>query len=307
MKVLITGGTGYVGSTLREYIRAQGHDVRLLVRSGSEHKVDSPSSYEIIVGDVFNTNACLRACDGCAAVVHLVGIIREFPSQGVVFDQFHRVATINMVDAARRSGVERFVHMSALGARENAVSTYHRTKYKAEQYLQKSPLRWTIFRPSWIIGAGDGLTEQISELVHKIIVPLIDGGRMLVQPIALEDVCTCMSKALAMPETQSAIYELGGADRITMKEIIHSVAAHMGVKIRTMDVPTWAIRPIVAALERFPSFPLTRDQLRMMAEENVCEVDRYVKTFRVEPKPFAEVLPTVIGDRAAHGRSAVLL
>ena len=294
MKVLLTGGTGYVGSRLRDYIKKEGHEVRLLVRRGSEHKIPSTGTFEIERGDIFDTNACLRACEGCDAVVHLIGIIREYPSRGIVFDEAHRVATANIVDAAGRMGVERFVHMSALGASEDAASLYHRTKFAGEQEVQRSSLRWTIFRPAWVFSPGDQLTQTFVDLIHRPVTPLINGGTALMQPIALEDVCTCMARSLAMPETQSQIFELGGPDRIAFREIVQKLATNLGEKLRTMVVPAWAVRPVVMSFQRFASFPLTLDQLRMLLEDNVCEIDRFVKAFQLEPKSFVKALPTLV-------------
>jgi NADH dehydrogenase len=307
MKVLITGGTGYVGSTLRRYVRDEGHEVRLLVRSGSENKIDSPALYEVTRGDIFNTNACLKACDGCDAVIHLVGIIREYPSRGITFDQCHRVATLNIVEAARRTGVERFIHMSALGTRPNAVSTYHKTKFAAEELVRSSPLRWTVFRPAWILGAGDHGTRQIRDLLRKPIVPLINGGKMLLQPVALDDVCTVMSKALRMPETQGKTYEVGGPNRLTFKDLLQRIAGELGIRRRTLSVPASLVKPVISILEGLPSFPLTRDQLLMLSEDNVCEIDAYVKAFRIEPKPFNEILPTLLREPAPARESHALV
>ena len=305
MKVLITGGTGYIGSRLRKQIKNEGHDVRLLVREGSESRAGS--SYEVVRGDIFNTNACLRACDGCDAVVHLVGIIREFPSKGITFDQYHRAATANIVDAARRSGVYRFVHMSALGTREGAASVYHQTKLAAERVVQESGLRWTIFRPSLVMGPGDGVTRHILDLIRKPFIPLINGGKTLFQPIALDDVCTAMSKARLMPETQQQIYEMGGPDRVAFKDLVQKIAVQLNVQKRTRSVPTWMLKPLVALLENSPSFPVTLDQLRMLADDNVCEIDRYVKTFQIEPKSLAQILPTLLGGSPAASRKPGLL
>lgn len=291
MKVLMTGGTGYVGSHLRDYVREEGHDVRLLIRRESTHKVGPASGFEVTEGDILNTNACLRACDGVDAVVHLVGLIREDRREGVTFDEMHRVATHNIVDAARRSGVERFVHMSALGTRADAASEYHRTKFAAEQIVQSCPMRWTIFRPSFTFARGDLLSRRIKELLSRPIVPLIDGGKSRLQPVALEDVCRCMASALAMPETQGQIYELGGPDRLTFRDLVGHAAVALNRGLKTMSVPAWAVRPAVAALQRFMSFPLTLDQLKMLVEDNVCEIDHYVKTFEIEPKSFLKALP----------------
>jgi uncharacterized protein YbjT (DUF2867 family) len=307
MKVLITGGTGYIGSRLRRVISEQGHDVRLLVRPGSDAALDGRDSYEIIEGNIFNTNSCLRACDRRDAVVHLIGIIREFPAKGITFDQHHRAATWNIVDAAKRSGVPRFLHMSALGVREDAVAAYHRTKFEAEKIVETSGLRWTIFRPSLVMGSGDHFTGEVIDLLDLPAVPMIGGGKTLFQPIALDDVCTVMTKALSMPETQQQIYELGGPDRISFKDLVAKVAGQVGVRYRTINVPMALLKPIVAMLERYPSFPLTRDQMRMLTEDNTCEIDRFVKAFQIEPRSFEQILPTLLGEAARSKKQPVLL
>ncbi len=298
MKVLMTGATGFVGSRLREIVRQDGHQVRLLVRKEGLEKAKNISpagAYEILLGDPFDTNACLRACDGCDAVIHLVGIIREFPAQGITFDEVHRVVTSNVVDAAKRTGMERFIHMSALGAREESASEYHRSKRAGEKIVELSGLRWTIFRPSWIFAPGDELSATIKDVVRHPVVPLIDGGRSLVQPVALDDACACMARSLRMPETQGKIYELGGPDRMSYREIFEQAASNMGRKARTVSVPSLMIRPFVEILQRFKSFPLTVDELKMLAEDNVCDIDQFVKTFRMKPASFRQAIPAMFG------------
>lgn len=298
MKVLMTGGTGFVGSRLRELVRDDGHEVRLLVRKESREKAEKVSpedAYEILYGDPFETNTCLRACDGCDAVIHLIGIIREVPARGITFDEVHRVATSNIVDAARRTGVCRFVYMSALGVREDSPSAYHRSKRAGEKIVEQSGLRWTIFRPSWIFAPGDELSVTIKDVIRRPVVPLVNGGRSLVQPIARDDVCACIARSLRMPETQGKIYELGGPERLSYREIFERAASTMGRRARTVSVPSGMIRPFVAILQRFRSFPLTVDELRMISEDNVCEIDHFVKTFRVEPSSFRQAIPAMFG------------
>lgn len=293
MKVLITGGTGYVGSALREAVKNAGHDVRLLVRPESEHKVVS-GAYEIAHGSIFNTNACLRATDGVDAVIHLVGLIREFPSRGVTFDEYHRQATKNIVESAEISGVGRILHMSALGTSEHAKSAYHQTKWAGEEVVRNSKLRWTIFRPAWIFSRGDELCTQFKKLAHMPLVPLFDGGETMQQPVALEDVCACFVRALEMPETQGQTYELAGPDRVAFKDILGTVASTLGAHVKTVSVPSKLIAPFVQVLQQFQSFPLTVDQLKMLSEDNVAEIDRFVKTFGLEPKSFSKALPGLV-------------
>ncbi|UCH83977.1 MAG: complex I NDUFA9 subunit family protein [Candidatus Latescibacterota bacterium] len=298
MRVLLTGGTGYVGSRLRDFLRDEGHEVRLFVRPSSKDKVKSlekKGEFDIVYGDIYQTNAVLHACDGVDAVVHLIGIIREFPARGITFEELHRVATSNVVDACRRHGVGRIIHMSALGASDDAESDYHRTKRAAERIVEASGMKWTIFRPSWIFSPGDELSRTIVALVNKPVLPLIGGGRSQMQPVALDDVCSCMARSLGMPETQGKIYELGGPDRLAFKEIVATAASQLGKSPTEMAVPAWAIRPFVWLLERFESFPLTLDQIKMLSKDNVCEIDPFVKTFQIEPKSFRDAIPALFG------------
>lgn len=298
MKILLTGGTGFVGSQLRDYLRRDGHEVRLLVRKESAGKIGDlakSGEFEIVYGDVMETNTCLHACSGRDTVVHLVGIIREHPSRGITFDEMHRVATGNLVNAAKRSGVWRFVHMSALGARDGAASEYHRTKRAAERVVESSGLQYTIFRPGWIFAPGDEMSAMIKDMVRKPVIPLIDGGRAQLQPIAAEDVCHCIAKSLRMPETQGRTYEMGGPDRLTYREVFEQAALLSGNKPKTVSLSGGLLRPVVKALERCESFPLTTDQLKMLREDNVCEIDAYVKTFGVQPASFRQALPAMFG------------
>jgi NADH dehydrogenase len=110
-----------------------------------------------------------------------------------------------------------------------------------------------------------------------------------------------------MPETQQQIYELGGPDRVSFKDLVTAIADQLNVQIRTTSVPAWMIKPVAALLGRSPSFPVTVDQLRMLTEDNVCEIDRYVKAFQIEPKSLAQILETLHGVSPEARRSPVLL
>jgi uncharacterized protein YbjT (DUF2867 family) len=303
MKVLLTGGTGYVGRTLREKLREQGHDVRLLVRRESEHKIGPGEGFEVVQGDVLESQACFKAVDGCAAVVHLVGIIREYPQEGTTYEAMHTEATFNIVDAARRMGIERFVHMSALGASPNARSRYHVTKFEAEEIVRKSGLRWTIFRPSVIFHPGDEFIRQLVELVHRPVVPVVDGGKALLQPVSLENVTDAMARSLHMPEAQGRVFEVGGPDRVQIVDLLERIAAHYQVWMNTMKVSSMFMKPVVKLLQRFKSFPLTVDQLTMLVEDNICDTTDFTATFGIEKlDSFEAALPSLL--EAAHVKAA---
>jgi NADH dehydrogenase len=295
MKVLLTGGTGYVGRTLREKLREQGHEVRLLVRRESAHKVGPGDGFDVVLGDVLDSHACMRATDGCDAVVHLVGIIREFPNDGTTYVAMHTEATFNVLDAARRMGIERFVHMSALGARPDSRSRYQTTKFEAEQIVTNSALRWTVFRPSVIFGPGDGFTRELAELVHRPLVPLVDGGKALLQPVSLDNVTDAMARSLHMARTQGKVYEVGGPDRLRFAELLKAVSTHFNVWPNTMSMSSRFMKPLVKTMQRFKSFPLTVDQLMMLVEDNVCDTGAFQSAFGIETlDSYEEALPSLL-------------
>lgn len=294
MKILLTGGTGFVGSALRRELKNQRHDVRLLVRSDSAAKIDAREGFDVLVGDVLDTHACLRAVDGCDTLIHLVGIRREDPQHGMTYEAMHTEATYAIVDAARRAKVKRIVYMSALGARDDAPSRYHRTKHEAEEIVRKSGMRWTFFRPSIIFGTGDEFHPLMADLVHRHIVPVIDGGKSLLQPVALENVVGPMARSVTMPETQGKTYEVGGPERLQFVEIMQKIARHYGVWPNTFAFSSIFAKPLVKLLERFPNFPLTYEELLMLLENNVCDNSEFVKTFGVELITYEDKIPSLL-------------
>ena len=291
----MTGGTGYVGRTLREKLREQGHEVRLMVRRGSEHKTGAAEGVEVVDGDVLDSHACLKAVDGCSAVVNLVGIIREYPDVGTTYVALHTEATFNVLDAAQRSGIGRFVQMSALGARPDSRSGYHRTKFEAEEIVRKSDLRWTIFRPSVIFSPGSEFIRELVDLAHRSVVPLIDGGKASLQPVSLENVTDAMARSLLMPETQHKTFEAGGPDRIRFRELLDRIAAHYKINMNTMAVSSTFLKPLVKLMQGFKSFPLTVDQMMMLIEDNVCDPAEFQSVFGYDKlDSFNEALPSLL-------------
>ena len=291
MKILLTGGTGFVGSAVRRELKAQGHDVRLLVRTQSVGKVDARDGFEVLPGDVLDTHACLRAVDGCDALVHLIGIRREYPRDGITYEAMHTEATYAVVDAARRAKVARVVFMSALGARPDAPSRYHKTKFESEEIVRNSGMRWTIFRPSIIFGPGDEFHPLVAELVHRQIVPVIDGARSLLQPVSINNVAGPMARSLVMPETQGRVFEVGGPEQLKFLDIMYKVARYYGVWPNTVSVSSMLARPIVKFAQRFQSFPLTYEELLMLLENNICDSTDFVKTFGVTLDAYEAHIP----------------
>jgi NADH dehydrogenase len=307
MRILLTGGTGFVGKAVLRRLHAEGHVVRLLVRSpDSESARKALASYgdgvESCSGDVLQHDTLAAACAGMDAVVHLVGIIAEHGSQ--TFENVHARGTRHLVDAARSEAVRKFVHMSALGTRPGAASRYHQTKWAAEQTVRRGAMAWTIFRPSIIYGPGDGFVgmfERISR--YSPVVPLAGNGRSRQQPVRVEDVATCFAGALSEMWAVGQTYDLCGPTPLTLREIVETILRVTGRRRLLLPLPLGLMRVQAALLEgiypvlfRRPP-PLSRDQLVMLQEDNVGQPETAIEHFRLIPQSFEDGLAAYLKTR----------
>ncbi len=283
--ILVTGGTGFVGSHLIPLLIEAGEQVRVLAR----HPVSLPT-VEMVAGDVRDLSAVVGATRGCRAVIHLVGIIRE--ERGLGFEVVHVGGTRNVIRACQEAGVPRLLHMSALGARAGARSRYHRTKWRAEELVRASGLAYTIFRPSVMFGAGNGFLRQIRDLVRRgPVVPIIGDGLSLLQPVWARDAAKCFLAALTAPETKGETYELGGPEVFGFCELVDLVAGAEGIEKPKVHLPVALMRPVVGILSRvLPGFPITGDQLTMLLEDNVCDIGPMCRILGGEPARLADHL-----------------
>lgn len=290
MKIFLTGGTGFVGSEVLRQLVAAGHTVKALVREGSEAKLAAQEGIDIHHGDITDAASLVGAMEGCDAVIHLVGIIREFPKRGVTFKRMHVIGTENVLEAAEEQGVNRYLHMSSNGTRERSSTGYHRTKWQAEEMVRNSTLDWTIFRPSLIFAPGSEFVHMLSEVIRKLpVVPVIGDGRYRMQPVALQEVASSFVKALEIPETIGKLFHLGGSESYSYDEILDLTSQAMGKgKATKIHQPLFMIKPMIRMMQGSEHFPITSDQLTMLIEGNICDTEEWETTFGITATSYAE-------------------
>ncbi|MDD2898439.1 MAG: complex I NDUFA9 subunit family protein [Desulfuromonadaceae bacterium] len=286
MEIFIAGGTGFVGEHLITALLGRGHSVRLLV-----HRRTPRLSGDITVveGDVTRLESFEQGASGCQAVINLTGIIREFPGRGITFDKLHLQATANLLTAASRNGISRYLQMSALGTRPNAVSAYHRSKWQAEESVRGSQLEWTIFRPSLIFGRHDEFINMLASQLRLVpAMPVIGTGTYRLQPIHADDVARCFTEALAMPKTIGQTYELCGPDRVRYIDLIDLIASVLKRPAPFKPhIPLALMKIIIPVMQKIPQFPITTDQLQMLLEESICGRE-WQETFGFTPRGLRE-------------------
>ncbi len=271
MKVLVAGGTGFIGSYLCRALAEGGHDVTALSRSPA----DTPEGVSSATGDVTAYDSIEPAVEGQDAVVNLVALSPLFEPKGgnEMHDRIHRGGTENLVRAAEAGGVDGFVQMSALGADPNGDTAYIRSKGQAEEAVRGSDLEWTIFRPSVVFGDGGefvGFTKRLKKMFAPVVpmYPLPGGGKTRFQPIHVEDLVPMLAAAVETDGHVGEIYEVGGPEVLTLREVTNLVyeAERKGITIVPLPMPLAKIG--LTVLGAVPGFPMGPDQYRSLNFDN---------------------------------------
>jgi NADH dehydrogenase len=283
VRVLVTGGTGFVGPKVVHELRARGHRVRTLVRRPDREQTLLAWGCELAAGDMTDPDSLRRAVERCDAVVHLVSVIRG-PRE-----DFGRVmvrGTHDLVSASREAGVGRFVLMSALGVseRNRDLVPYFRAKWEMERTVHESGLEHVILRPSFVFGRDGGILPMILRQVRLVpVTPVVGPGHERLQPIWVDDVASCLAQSVELLEAANRTFELGGPDVVTWNRFYERARTVLGVRRGAVHVPVGLARFGAGLLERLPGAPVTRDQLTMLTEggDNVCDLGPALETFEL--------------------------
>jgi len=295
--ILVTGGTGFVGSNLVRRLRKADLALRAVVRNPGKAQALKDIGVDVVEGDISDKASLEKAAEGCERVVHLVGIIQE--TAGADFRNVHVEGTRNVLEAARKAGARHFFYQSALGTRPGAKSEYHKTKWEAEELVRAGGIPYTILRPSLIYGPGDQFTIRLSEMIRRSpVLPIIGSGKSRVQPIYIEDVVSCIVKAMTSDSFYNEMYEIGGPEQLTFEEVTAAIAKAIGVKRPAVHMPLFLVKSAARMLESIlPRPPLTTDQLIMLQEDNVCGMGDIRDAFGIEPVLFHDGLRNFISQK----------
>jgi uncharacterized protein YbjT (DUF2867 family) len=292
-KILVTGGTGFIGPKVVHALRAHGHDVRVLVRRPERATRISGLGAELAAGDMTDPASLQAALDGVTQVVHLVAIIQGRPAE---FDRIMVGGTRSLIAAAKEAGVERFTLMSAIGAGDpaNEVVPYYRAKTAQEHELTTSGLEYTIFRPGFVFGQGGALPLFVSQVKLLPVVPVIGSGLQRSQPIWVEDVAEYFARSIGLPQAANRSFELGGPDTVDWNALYLTIAKVLGKRRRLLHLPFGLARTGAVLTQRLPGAPLTADQVTMLqlGDIVVSNTDA-VDTFKLPLVPLEEQIRRV--------------
>lgn len=333
-KVCILGGTGFVGRHITEKLNARGIRVRILTRQRERHRdMLVMPNVELIEANPLDPAALSAYLEGMDAVINLVGILNERrtgrkdlpPERRGDFHQLHVELPRLVVNTCAKLGVQRVLHMSALGADPVGPSAYQRSKGLGQEivrqagedsaalgwftYLNGPKLVWgrglqiTIFRPSIIFGRGDSFFNRFASLLRRIplFLPLAKPNARL-QPVWVEDVAEAYVRALENPRTFGQIYDLCGPKVYTLRELVEYTRSLIGSHKAVLSLPDWMAYAQAGVLEHLPGKLLTGDNLRSLSVDNVCAGESFPAVFGIQPTPVEAVVPTYLGRKSRTER-----
>ncbi len=284
MRVIIAGGTGFLGRHVTEALVATGHTVLLLARGTRTAR--AADGAELLQTDVGSDVLPLEAMRGCDALVNLIGIKREQGTQ--TFERAHVEATRHLIEAAQELGIRRYVHISVVCSRPDPRSAYHDTKWRAEELIRSSGLDYTILKPGVIYGPGDDMVTHLVKMIRFApVFPVVGRGDSLLQPVHAGDVAAAVVGALADDRSIGKCYDVVGPERLTLRAVVETVARGLGLRLRVVGTPIWFQRAAVGLMNALSRHPLsTPAQLQMLIDGLSGDPAPARAELGVEPRPF---------------------
>jgi uncharacterized protein YbjT (DUF2867 family) len=299
-RVLVLGGSGFVGRHLVANLSAAGHDVIVLTRrrERARHLLLLPT-VRVVEADAHDAATLARWTRGATAAVNLVGTLHARGRD--TFERVHVELPRMLAAACHGAGVTRLLHMSALGASADAASAYLRSKAQGEAAIAGSGLAWTIFRPSVIFGPGDTFLNLFAKLARAFPVIPLAAAQARFQPIYVGDVATCMARSLVDAETIGARYGLCGPKVYTLAELVRFVGETAGTPRPVVALGSALSRLQARVMEWLPGPLLTRDNLASMQHDNVCDAD-FPAVFGISPLALEAIAPEYLSPPSRHSR-----
>ncbi len=298
--ILVSGGTGFVGSAIVRELLRRGERVAVLGRDGDKARKMFGDGVEAREGDVRRPEQLATAMTGIDVVVNAV----QFPNspienrrKGWTFEDVDLKGTRNQVDAAKAAGVRRFVYLSGVGAAKDSDKHWFRYKWEAEKYLQDAGIEWVIVRPTWVYGPGDVSLNRFLGFARLLpFIPMFGSGKQLMQPVFIDDVGRIAADAALRPEAANHVFELGGPDVMSMNDVVKTALDVLGKRRSLLHQPVRLGKTIGALASVLPSTPLTPDAIDFITESATADNTALNEILHPRLTPLRDGLATYLGD-----------
>lgn len=298
MKIVVAGGTGFLGRHICRALLAAGHQVTVLGRDPSKvSAIPELQGANAAGGDVTDRSSLSGRFDGADSVVQAVQFPNhpiEVPRQGLTYDRYDRQGTINVLHEAQRAAVGRFVYLSGAGADPASEKTWYRAKGLAERTILESGIDHAILRPSWAYGPEDRALNRFAQIAKMSpVVPQPGAAGQRVQPIYVDDVALSVARVFER-DAWNDIYELGSREVMTMNEVVHTLLDVMGRKRAVLPIPASLLKLATSPLKALPNPPMTPQGIEFATQDGLVDIRKMVDVLGVEPVPLREGLARYI-------------
>ncbi len=295
MKIVVAGGTGFLGRHIVRALLDGGHEVKVLGRDPSKvDRIALLKGAKSVKGDVTDPDSLRGTLDGADAVVGCVQFPNhpvEIPRKDVTYDRYDRAGTEHLIAEARRAGVGKYAYLSGAGADLTSDKTWYRAKGFAERALIDSGLEYAIVRPSWAYGPEDRALNKFALIARfSPVIPQIGLKPQRVQPVHCDDVALTFSRIFEVPDAWGRAFEVGGPQVMTMKEVIQTMLQVLGKRRLIVPVPLWMAKLGTAPLVMLPTPPMSPQGIEFAVQDGLVDLTELNKTLDIHPVPLLEGL-----------------
>lgn len=267
---LVFGGSGFLGAAVVRELVDAGRRVRLAARHPALPDWAEPDDpIELVQADIRSSDDVAAALKGADAVVNVVSLYVE--RRGLSFDDIHVQGAGRLAQLTRNAGIKRLIHISGIGADTSSSSAYVRARAHGEEAVIDALPRAIIIRPSVLFGADDALLSNLAGLTRLPLIPLFGRGSTRLQPVHVRDLARAITHLAGEPTCPRRLFELGGPDILSYRQILRLVLAHLGRERPLVPVPFIVWRALATLTSLLPNPPLTHDQVILMAQDNVAD------------------------------------
>jgi len=298
--VCVLGGSGFVGVHVCNQLTERGYRVTVPVRDRERAKVDliTLPTVDVVPADIHDPETLRLEIRGCDAVINLVGVLHDGRGKAS-FREVHVELTRKVVEACRRNGIRRLVHMSALNAGLGAPSQYLKSRGEAEDIVRQSGLDFTIFRPSVIFGREDRFLNLFARLLALFPVLPLGSPNARFKPVYVVDVARAFAESLKRLESFGRTYDLVGTKVYTLRELVRYVGELTGHRRPILPLGDGLSRLQASMIGLLPGKLLTRDNYLSM---KVDSVSQQAFPFGIAPTPLEAVAPVWLANRTPRAR-----
>jgi NADH dehydrogenase len=295
LKIVVAGGTGFVGRYIVTALLAGGHDVTVLGRDPDKvARIPQLRGASARRGDVTDPASLRGALEGANAVVGAVGFPNypvEQPRKGLTFHRFEWLGTQNLLAEATRSGVGRYVYVSGAGADPESERTWYRAKGLAEEAIAASGLSRAILRPSWGYGREDRALNKFVQMARfSPVIPKPGVRVQRIQPVYVEDIAEAVARIFATEDAWDRTFEIGGPEVLTMDEVIATMLEVLGKRRLVVPVPVPLLKIATAPLVLLPKPPMSPSGIDFAVQDGLVDTTDLEKVLDLHPMSLREGL-----------------